>query len=293
MLFDFDPPRFDREGLDWPNREASRFVLADGIRWHVQVMGEGEPVLLLHGTGGATHSWRDLAPLLATRFSLIMPDLPGHGFTQAPPNARMGLPEMARSVGLLTKALGVAPRLSVGHSAGCAILLRGAIDGWLNFEAIVGLAAALMPFRGLARDLFPAAAKLLVLNPIVPRVFSWGADEAGVRRLIEGTGSSIDARGIDLYRRLMATSGHCAAALAMMARWDLESLTRDIARYQGRLTLIVPGGDKAVPAADAAEIAARRPDTRVVPLSGLGHLAHEEAPEVVARVIEAALCGAE
>ena len=53
------------DGADWPNREASRFVEAAGLRWHVQVMGAGPVLLLLHGTGASTHSWRDVMPKLA------------------------------------------------------------------------------------------------------------------------------------------------------------------------------------------------------------------------------------
>ncbi|MDU3043759.1 MAG: alpha/beta hydrolase, partial [Bradyrhizobium sp.] len=60
-----DKPNWSVDGKDWPNRAASRFVDAAGLRWHVQMMGEGPVALLAHGTGAATHSWRDLAPLLA------------------------------------------------------------------------------------------------------------------------------------------------------------------------------------------------------------------------------------
>ncbi|MFN5717015.1 MAG: alpha/beta fold hydrolase, partial [Bradyrhizobium sp.] len=72
---------WSRDGTDWPNRNASVFVEAAGIRWHVQRMGEGPSLLLIHGTGAATHSWRDMLPLLARHFSVVAPDLPGHGFT--------------------------------------------------------------------------------------------------------------------------------------------------------------------------------------------------------------------
>src|SRR3954465_15975067 len=75
---------WDRDGRDWPHREASRFIEAAGLRWHVQIMGQGPAALLLHGTGASTHSFLDLAPLLARRFTVVMPDLPGHGFTATP-----------------------------------------------------------------------------------------------------------------------------------------------------------------------------------------------------------------
>jgi pimeloyl-ACP methyl ester carboxylesterase len=77
-------PDWEREGRHWPNRGSSQFVRAAGLRWHVQVMGSGPTLLLLHGSGAATHSWRDLAPILARDFRVIAPDLPGHGFTETP-----------------------------------------------------------------------------------------------------------------------------------------------------------------------------------------------------------------
>src|SRR5262245_57971047 len=112
------------DGRDWPNHNASRFVEAAGYRWHVQVMGEGPVALLAHGTGAATHSWRMLMPLLAQHFTVVAPDLPGHGFTQSPPGHRLSLVGMAQDLAALCKTLGVSPPLALGHSAGAAILAR-------------------------------------------------------------------------------------------------------------------------------------------------------------------------
>ena len=75
---------WERDGADWPNRAASRFVTVGAMRWHVQVMGSGPVLLLLHGTGASSHSWRDLAPRLARHFTVLAPDLPGHGFSAQP-----------------------------------------------------------------------------------------------------------------------------------------------------------------------------------------------------------------
>ena len=76
---------WQRDGPSWPHHERSRFVIAAGQRWHVQqwpAPAPGAPtLLLLHGTGASTHSWRDLAPLLAQHAGVIAVDLPGHGFS--------------------------------------------------------------------------------------------------------------------------------------------------------------------------------------------------------------------
>eukprot|EP01035_Chromulina_nebulosa_P062926 gene62926-86075_t len=96
-----DAPSWENDGRDWPNRIASRFLRAGGMRWHVQVMGTGPALLLVHGTGAATHSWRDLAPILAERFTVIAPDLPGHGFSDCPPAHLLSLPAMAQGLASL------------------------------------------------------------------------------------------------------------------------------------------------------------------------------------------------
>ncbi|MBQ1767400.1 MAG: alpha/beta fold hydrolase, partial [Aquincola sp.] len=86
-----------RDGADWPHRAHSRFVHAGGLHWHVQVAGQGPVLLLLHGTGASSHSMAGLLPLLAERFTVVVPDLPGHAFTDALPGSA-SLPAMSRAL---------------------------------------------------------------------------------------------------------------------------------------------------------------------------------------------------
>ncbi|CAO4174497.1 alpha/beta fold hydrolase BchO [Methylorubrum extorquens] len=282
-----DRPDWERDGRDWPHRAASRFVEAAGLRWHVQEFGEPEApgLLLLHGTGAATHSWRGLAPLLAERFRVVAPDLPGHGFTDPLPPRRLSLPGMAEAGGDLIAALGLNPRLAIGHSAGAAVLARMCLDRRIDPDLLVALNGALTPFPGVASFLFPGIARMLFLNPVTPKVFAWSADRAAVRRLIDGTGSRLDPQGLDLYRRLFTRPGHVAGALGMMANWDLPALARDLPQLETRTLLIVGGDDKAIKPDDSFALRERLRSARVELLRGLGHLAHEEAPERVAEII--------
>ncbi|MDP4024881.1 alpha/beta fold hydrolase [Methylobacterium sp. NEAU 140] len=289
MLSPFDPdrPDWEREGRDWPHREASRFIEAAGLRWQVQEFGapDSPALLLLHGTGAANHSWRGLAPLLAEHFRVVAPDLPGHGFTDPLRDADLSLPGMARAVAGLTEALGIAPVVVVGHSAGAAVLARMCLDGSIAPRLLAAVNGALAPLPGAAALLFPGMARMLFLNPITPKVFAWTADRAAVRRLIEGTGSGLDATGLDLYRRLFARAGHVRGALGMMANWDLAGLHRDLPRLSVRTLLVVGGADRAILPDTAFTLRDRLPDARVALIRGLGHLAHEEAPERVAEVL--------
>lgn len=281
-----DRLEWTRDGRDWPNRDASRFVEAGGITWHVQVMGKGPVILLLHGTGSSTHSWAPLAPLLWENFTLVAPDLPGHAFTGSPHRSRLTLPGMAALVSDLVRVLGVTPDLVAGHSAGAAILLRMCLDRTLRPKAVVSINGALLPMGGWAGPLFSPLAKALVLNPLVPHFFTWraGSSEA-VKRVLEGTGSEVNETELRYYARLFQSVSHVQSTLAMMAGWDLAPFLRDLARLDVPLVLLAGAADKAVPPSDADRVRATVPAARVVKLAGLGHLAHEERPGPVAEVI--------
>lgn len=286
---DLDAPSWSREGADWPNRGASRFVTAAGLRWHVQELGEGPVALLVHGTGAATHSWRALAPALAKSFRVLAPDLPGHGFTERPRNARMTLPGMGASLRGLLDALELEPDLLVGHSAGAAIGVRMVIDGRARPKLVVGLNGAFFPFRGVAARFLAPVARLFSRTSIAPLIVSARArDPANVERLIQGTGSTLDAEGAELYRRLVRKPSHVAAALAMMASWDLSTMAHDLRRLDVPLLLLTGERDRAVEPRESERAARRAPRARVASMPGLGHLAHEEAPEATAHRIEAA-----
>jgi len=277
---------WQREGPRWPNREASRFVRAAGLRWHVQELGRGPALLLVHGTAASTHSWRDLAPRLAGHFTVVAPDLPGHGFTRGASPRSLSLPGMAASLGELLRELGHRPVLAVGHSAGAAIVCRMALDGRIEPRTVVGLNASLRPLRGFARRLYSPFAKLLTWNPLVPRVVAWRAsDPAVVESLLRDTGSQLDAEGLRLYGGLAAGAQNVAGALGMMASWDLEPLERDLPRLAARLLLVVGERDGFVPPEDAQRVSRRVPGAQVRRLAGLGHLAHEERPEEVAALL--------
>ena len=288
---------WDTDGKHWPLRANSRFVEAAGLRWHVQTMGQENtalPVaLLLHGTGASTHSWRGLIPQLTPHFQVLSLDLPGHAFTSMPlggaASMQMSLPGISKAIRELLAVLAVKPALMIGHSAGAAIAVRMALDGLAAPEHIISINGALQPLGGLAGQVFSPVAKLMSALPFVPALFASQARQPAVlQKLIDSTGSQLDAEGMALYAQLVSSPGHAAGALGMMANWDLPQLALDLPRLQTPLSLIVASQDRTVPPRQATRLvalwpaSAAQPKPQLITLPGLGHLAHEEQPELVA-----------
>jgi len=122
--------------------------------------------------------------------------------------------------------------------------------------------------------------------PAVPWFFAWRAGDRGVvERLLRDTGSALDPQGVEFYGRLVRRPGHVAAALGMMANWELRPLLRDLRRLAVPLVLLVGGHDRTVKPGDARRLRALVPGVRIIDLPALGHLAHEERPAEVAAII--------
>lgn len=275
-----------RDGQTWPHRSASRFVEAGGLTWHVQVAGTGPALLLVHGTGASTHSYRDLLPLLAAHFTVVAPDLPGHAFSGTPAPSGMSLPGMAAALAALTRALQVDPKIVVGHSAGAAILARMGLDGTIAPAGLISLNGAMLPIGGIAGQVFSPLAKFLASTTVASRLFArWAGDREVVDRFIGQTGSVLNADGLALYARLARDPAHAAGALTMMANWDLVPLMRELPALPIPMLLIVGSKDGSISPNDAFRIRNIVPMARVETWRGLGHLAHEEQPGRAAEAI--------
>lgn len=277
--------RFDQMPADWPNRRFARRIVCRPHDWCVLEMGQAAgtapTLLMLHGAGGSGHSFRNLIPLLEARYHLVVPDLPGQGFTRSGNRMRLGLDGMAEDLARLCAAEGWQPDVIVGHSAGGAIALRMA--ECLPLCRVVGINAALGSFEGVAGVVFPAMARMLSLLPLVPQTVArlWGT-QAKVASLLASTGSKIEAAGEAQYLSLVRDAAHIDGTLAMMAQWQLDGLLSRLPRLEVATLLLAGLVDTTVPAAVSQRAAARMPRAEVVTLPGLAHLMHEDAPEVVA-----------
>jgi len=270
---------------DWPLRQYSRRIRCRPHDWHVQIIGEGPDVLMLHGAGASTHSFRGLVPCLPG-YRLIMPDLPGQGFTRSGGMMRLGLDMMADDLAALCADQGWRPAAIIGHSAGAAIALRMVEVLPRPPHAVVGINAALGPFDGFAGWLFPKLAKAMSASPFVAAIVTrMASNRKQVESLLRGTGSVLTPDGVALYQRLVTDPRHIEGTLGMMAQWQLEPLIERLGQIMAPVLLIASDKDRAVPARVSREAASALGRAEYTEIPGYGHLVHEEVPERVAALI--------
>ena len=221
-----------------------------------------------------------MLPELAKSYEIVAPDLPGHGLTAAHPSGAMSLPGMARAVHELLKSIGVMPTLTIGHSAGAAVLSEMCLNGYIQPQALISINGAMLALPGLTGMLFASSARLLAAMPRVPGwVASLGQKRRFTAAMLDSTGSEISADMLQRYQWLTAQPSHIRAALQMMAAWDLVTLERRLPNLQQKVYLLHCENDKTVPPSEAVRLNALLSNSELTLLPGLGHLGHEEAPQ--------------
>jgi pimeloyl-ACP methyl ester carboxylesterase len=126
---------------------ASRTRVVDGLQFHYLTAGKGPAVVLIHGYAETSRMWRPLFPLLAERFTVIAPDLPGIGDSAIPENG-LDMKKSGARIHALVKALGIDKARVVGHDIGLMVAYAYAAQFPAETEKLVVMDAFLPGVAG-------------------------------------------------------------------------------------------------------------------------------------------------
>ena len=263
-----------------------RFAELKGSRMRYFVGGEGPPLILVHGLGGAAANWTELAPLLVPNHRLLVPDLPGHGGSEALP-AVSGLEPFADRVAALAAREGMLPAPVVGHSLGGAVVLRLALRHPDAVSAVVLAAAAGLSLGSIWGRQLQSVFSTVRPGRLAARWRGLVSRSLLLRRFVFGFVSVADPGSLTNE----AVEGFLAAQLLhtdVDSAW--QALRADDPRQEleaVRCPVLVLWGaeDVQLPLDDAFEYARRlRAPLRVIP--GCGHLLIGERPDACADAID-------
>jgi len=120
----------------------SRTAEVDGVQLRYLTAGHGPTVILLHGYAETSRMWRPIIPLLAEKFTVIAPDLPGIGDSAIPPNG-LDMKTSASRIHELVRSLGVEKARVVGHDIGLMVAYAYATQFPTETEKLVVMDAFL------------------------------------------------------------------------------------------------------------------------------------------------------
>ena len=262
------------------------FAEIKAVRMRYFVGGDGPPLVLVHGLGGAASNWTELAPLLAGRHRLLVPDLPGHGGSSALP-AVSGLEPFADRVALVAEREGMLPAPVIGHSLGGMVVLRLALRRPADVQAVVLAGAAGLSIGNVwGRELLSLFTSVRP-GRLAARYRGWVSRSGLLRRIVFGFVSVADPIGLTDE----AVEGFLAAQLLhtdVDGAWQalrVDDPRQELEAVRCPVLVLWGAEDVQLPLDDAFEYTRRlRARLRVIP--GCGHLLIGERPDACARAIE-------
>ncbi len=219
--------------IEAKNPQAGSITQVNNVRTHVIRKGDaGPPVMMIHGAGANAREFNlTLVPHLSETHQLIIPDRPGHGYSEGVADAQTLAVQAAQMGGVLEQTSGGEPAVIVGHSYGTAVALRLALDrpelvkglvllapvshdwgpdkvAWFNSLATVPILGA--GFRQLMPIFGPAQARAGMSHSFAPAPEPEGFyDEAGVGLMFRPSSFHANAQEFAALRdELIAQQDH-------------------------------------------------------------------------------------
>ncbi|MGD2071753.1 MAG: alpha/beta hydrolase [Gemmatimonadota bacterium] len=257
--------------------------MEDDLPLHVELRGHGPPIVLLHGFGATSYTWRHWLPALAERHTAVLVDLKGFGRAPKPDDGRYGPGEQAELVVRMMVRQDLSRATVVGHSLGGAVALLVALrlrdqGEERRIARLVSVAGAAYPqpiprFVSLARRRWLARA---VLRAVPKRWL--------IRTVLEDVvhdPASMTEDQVRAYAEPLATRGGRRAMLQaarQIVPENVEAWTRRFPELDLPTLLLWGNDDRVVPPWVGRRLAADLPCSRLIVLPDCGHIPQEERP---------------
>ena len=262
-----------------------RDVGARGVRMRVAEVGDGPPVVLVHGFLASHRTWDAVLPPLAASYRVVAPDLPGAGDSERPSPTRYpyGVEAFADALVDLVAALGLGRVALVGHGLGGSVALTLAAEHPELVERLVVVDALAYGFR---MDPLGRLALAPVIGPVAfKQVFGRGAYRRFFQRGVFAPGARVDPARLDrAYEHLVGPAARESAYAVLRSLVDLRPVIARIPRITVPTLVVWGRDDQLVPAAFGQRLAREIAGARLEVLD-CGHAPPEERPQELADAI--------
>ena len=265
---------------------SPHFAEIDGVRTRYFIGGEGPPLTIVHGLGGAAVNFTKLAPILARKRRVLIPDLPGHGLSE-PLDHVEGITTYSRHIRKVAELEGMLPGAVLGYSMGGVIALRLAVEDPEDVTALALVAPAGIVSTTRRAEIWLAVTAAIRPAQVMTRFRDTFAHRPRLRWLPFGLWGAADPPALDpdaVIGFLEGPSQHTDVGAAGRALIG-DDPRPDLDRVRCPAFLVWGARDRLVPLKDGFEYARRlRAPIHVLPAAG--HLVVGELPEQCAAALE-------
>jgi pimeloyl-ACP methyl ester carboxylesterase len=269
---------------------VSRTAEIDGSKLHYMTAGHGTPLILLHGYAETSLMWKPIIPLLAERFTVIAPDLPGIGDSDIPADG-LDIKNAAVRIHDLAKSLGVQKTEVVGHDIGLMVAYAYAAQFPTEVTKLVLMDAFLPGVAGWEAVYNNPAIWHFRFNGPTPEALVQGRERTYFDYFWNDFAAdkthSIPEADRQAYAAAYARHGRMHAGWAYFV--SFQQAAKDFAQLsQTKLTMpvLAIGGDKSLGEALGQQVKFVAADATVVVLKNTGHWILEERPNETTEALQ-------
>lgn len=266
----------------------SQFIEVAGMQVHVRILGEGEPVFLLHGSFASLHTWDAWQQAMSPYYQTISLDFPGHGLTGPDSLKRYGIKDYSELIHALAQKLNIEQYHVAGNSMGGAVAMQLASDypGNVRSLNLIDAAGAPTADRILTDSTAPKKSNSggawifqVARHPVFSKLLLSCTPKflfAMNMKQVYGDDTKITDEVTSRYYELMLREGNRQATLDRLSQprnshIQFERLTMP--------TLILWGAeDTWIPLSQGKRLQQALPGSNLVILAGVGHVPMEESP---------------
>lgn len=251
-----------------------------GVDTFIRRSGAGKPLVLIHGLGASSYTWRRVIPELEKHREVIAPDVPGFGRSATPEDFQYDFKGFSRWIVALLDELGLESAALAGNSMGGVISLLTALENPARVEKLVLIGTPVYP-HNTPGILWP------MRWPVIGKIYESLLGPTAVRLIAHEClrdASLITDELVEEYSYSLKTKGGRRAVASFLKNAIPDDADEVTARYPSLVppTLVVHGElDGVVDRASAERFCREAKSAVLAPLAKLGHAPQEQGPDAV------------
>jgi pimeloyl-ACP methyl ester carboxylesterase len=274
----------------------SHFIQVNGLQVHYKQYGSGEPVMiLLHGFGASTFSWREVTGPLSQQGTVIAYDRPAFGLTERPlpgswqGDSPYGAKENVRLLFGLMDALKVQKAILVGNSAGGTVAVQAALQNPERVSGLVLVDAAIYAAGGTRFGLmapFVNTPQMARIGPYLSRTLGSDQGTEFLRTAWHDPSKITDAITAGYRKPLQVDDWDVALWEYTKAGSGNEDLAAHLKELKMPALVIAGDDDRIIPTDLSVRLAGDISGSKLVIVPACGHLPHEECPAAFLQAVD-------